>query len=248
MRMIGVTRSDKVRRAARWMSFAFVTAAIWSGHNTWRPAAPILGLRHIEHLGLARPEVSLTFDDAPHPLTTPLLLAVLRRTGVKATFFVVGDGMRLYPELARRIVQDQHALANHSQYHHNLTRVASAEYAHEVQTCFRAIRGAGQEDGDNVQPWATTRLFRPPGGGMNREVMQYLYDNDVTLAWWSNNVGDWSRPPAWKIATQVKASLRPGDIILLHDAGTGTPQAIPSIVKEARLRGLQFVPMPERRR
>jgi peptidoglycan/xylan/chitin deacetylase (PgdA/CDA1 family) len=77
--------------------------------------------------------------------------------------------------------------------------------------------------------------------------MQYLYDSGYTMAWWSNNVGDWKRPPAHDIAYGVKTLLRPGDIILLHDAGPGTPQALPSIIKEAHKRGLRFVPVPERR-
>jgi peptidoglycan/xylan/chitin deacetylase (PgdA/CDA1 family) len=67
----------------------------------------------------------------------------------------------------------------------------------------------------------------------------------MTLAWWSNNPGDWARPPAWKVADMVKARLAPGDILLLHDAGPGTPQALFSIAKEGRSRGLKFVVMPE---
>ena len=60
-------------------------------------------------------------------------------------------------------------------------------------------------------------------------------------------MGDWARPPAWKIADQVNAKLRPGDIILLHDTpgGYGTPQAIPAIVRAARRQGLKCVAMPE---
>ncbi|HVF11231.1 MAG TPA: polysaccharide deacetylase family protein [Abditibacteriaceae bacterium] len=235
MRLVHLLRSDIIKLAVRYGSFLLVTAAIWSGYFTWRPPAPMLGLRHVEHLERDSPHVALTIDDAPHPFTTPLLLAALRRANVKATFFVVGDGMRLYPELAQRIVGEGHRLANHSQYHHNLARISPAEYEHEIDTCFAAIGRAGQ----------STRLFRPPGGGLNRDVMRYLYDNDVTLAWWSNNVGDWSPQPAWKIARRVEAQLRPGDILLLHDAMTSTPQAIPAIVKAVRRRGLDFVVMPE---
>ena len=91
-----------------------------------------------------------------------------------------------------------------------------------------------------------TTLFRPPGGGLDRAEMTYLYNRGYTLAWWSNNVGDWTCPPAWKIADGVKANLRPGDVLLLHDGGTGTPQAIGSIVKEAHRRGLKFVLMDEK--
>ena len=225
----------------RLVIFLFAGAGAWALYFWWRPPAPMLFLRHVEHLGRDSDEASLTIDDSPHPLTTPLLLASLRRANVKATFFCIGDGLRLYPELAHRIVAEGHRLANHSQPHHNLTRVAPALYPAQVAACFEQIERVGKEAGVPQ----TTHLFRPPGGGLNRALMSYLYDKHFTLAWWSNNVGDWACPPPWKIASGVKAGLRPGDIILLHDGGTGTPQAIPNIVKEARRRGLHFVPMPE---
>jgi len=235
-----LTENETALKALRYAGFIAVTAAIWLGYFAWRPPAPILHIRQVSHLPREGNQVSLTFDDAPHPLTTPLLLAALKRADVKATFFVVGDGMKLYPELTRRIVADGHTLANHSQFHYNLTGITPSEYPGEVDTCFTAIQKAAEG-----QPWSNTRLFRPPGGGMNRSVMQYIYENDITLAWWSNNFGDWAPMPAWKIVNYANLTMRPGDIFLLHDAGTSTPQAIPSIVKEARARGLEFVPMPE---
>lgn len=241
MYLEGTAFKNKGRRALRPLSFLVVAAVIWGAYFSWRPPAPMLGLRHVEHWR-GQPIVSLSFDDGPHPLMTPLLLASLRRADVKATFFVVGDGLRLYPELARRMVRDGHRLANHSQYHHNLTRLSPAEYEHEVETCFTAIRLAYKSNGVAARE---TRLFRPPGGGLNRDVMSFMHRHHATLAWWSNNVGDWSRPPAWKIADGVKANLRAGDIILLHDAGVGTPQAVPAIVKQARKQGLRVEPMPE---
>lgn len=81
---------------------------------------------------------------------------------------------------------------------------------------------------------------------MNRAVMQHLYDNNYTFAGWSNNIGDWSRPEAWRIVQQVNNGLKPGDVVLLHDAGIGTAQALPSLVREARAKGFDFVPMPEK--
>ena len=222
------------RRIGRVVGFGAVVAGLWALYFAWRPPAPLLGLARLTHLPDA-PEVALTFDDAPHPLTTPLLLAALKRANAHATFFVVGDGLRLYPELAWRIVSSGNRLGNHSQYHNNLTRLSPAEFDHEVATCFAAIAREKQQ----------TNLFRPPGGGLDRDVMDYLYRRGATLAWWSHNPGDWARPPAWKIASQVEARLRAGDIILLHDAGTGTPQALLSIAKAAKQRGYKLVPMPE---
>ena len=231
-------RGAKPKRAKlkRALFFALATLGIWAVYAWWRPPAPILGLGHVEHLGRESGQVALTFDDAPHPLMTPMLLASLKRNGIHATFFCISDGLRMYPELASRIVKDGNKMANHSHYHHNLTRVAPCEYEHEVKDCFVTIGEMGQQ----------TRLFRPPGGGLDRSVMNYLYANNYTLAWWSNNAGDWTCPPAWKIANRVLSNLRSGDILLLHDAGVGTPQALNRLVREARHRGLTFVTMPEK--
>ncbi len=220
----------------RALTFVLATLAIWGSYAWWRPPAPILALGHVEHLGRQSQQVALTFDDAPHPLMTPMLLASLKRNNVPATFFCISDGLTVYPELAHRMVQDGNKLGNHSHYHHNLTHVAPCEYSHEVADCFTTIGQLGEQ----------TRLFRPPGGGLDRSVMNYLYANGYTLAWWSNNAGDWTRPPAWDIANRILSNLHGGDILLLHDAGVGTPQALNKIVREARHRGLTFVTMPER--
>lgn len=219
----------------RLLIFVFVTTLIWGGYFLWRPPAPMLGLRSISSLPAESNQVALTFDDGPHPLITPLLLAALKRADIKATFFVVGNGLKLYPELAQRIQQDGHKLANHSQHHRSLTKIPVSDYPQEIDRCFDGIRSLGQE----------TRLFRPPGGGLDRAAMSYLHRNGISLAWWSNNVGDWMPQPAWQIANHVNTSLRPGDIVLMHDAGTSTPQAIPAIVRAARQRGLEFVTVPE---
>ena len=231
-------------RVPLWRALLFLlgSAVSLALYLWWRPPAPMLYLRHSENLGRASRHIALTIDDSPHPLTTPLLLAALRHSNVRASFFCVGGNLKLYPELAHRIVTEGHAIGNHSQPHHNLTTVERADYPAHIDAGFATIAGAEAASGRRAQ----TALFRPPGGGLDRDVMAYLYRRNYTLAWWSNNVGDWTCPPAWKIARGVEANLRGGDILLLHDGGTGTPQAIDSIVKSARARELEFVVMPEK--
>ena len=224
----------------RVLLFAVGAALSLALYAWWRPPAPMLYLRNTEHLNRNSNQVALTIDDSPHPLTTPLLLASLDHAHVRATFFCVGENLKLYPELARRMVDEGHTLGNHSQPHHNLTTVAPGDFPQHIDAGFATIDAVEKSVGSP----ARTTLFRPPGGGLNRDVMAYLYRKNYTLAWWSNNVGDWTCPPAWKIARGVEAKLRPGDILLLHDGGTGTPQAIGSIAKAVRARGLEFVPMP----
>ena len=225
----------------RLVLFGAVAGLSLAAYALWRPPAPMLLLKNTVHLGRDTRQIALTLDDSPHPLTTPLLLASLDHAGVKATFFSVGENLKLYPELAHRIVTEGHALGNHSQPHHNLTTVNPRDFPQHIDAGFATIDSVEKAAGSD----AHTTLFRPPGGGLDRAEMSYLYNRGYTLAWWSNNVGDWTCPPAWKIADGVKASMRPGDVLLLHDGGTGTPQAIGSIVKEARRRGLDFVFMDE---
>ena len=227
----------------RALAFGALALALWGGYFAWRPPAPMLFLRHEEHLPRDSKEICITFDDAPHPLTTPLLLASLKRSGVHATFFCIGANLRLYPELGRRLLEDGHNLGNHSEPHHNLTTVSGRDFAAHIDAGFASIERTRRDAGHEGSP---THLFRPPGGGLDRDAMRYLYERGDTLAWWSNNVGDWTCPPAWKIAYGVQTHLEPGDIILLHDGGTGTPQALPMIIKSARDRGLSTALMPER--
>ena len=223
----------------RLLLFGAASGLSLAAYALWRPPAPMLWLKNTVHLGRDTDKIALTLDDSPHPLTTPLLLASLDHADVKATFFSVGENLKLYPELAHRIVTEGHALGNHSQPHHNLTTVDPRDFPRHIDAGFQTIDAVEKSAGSRAQ----TTLFRPPGGGLDRAEMSYLYNRDYTLAWWSNNVGDWTCPPAWKIAGGVKAGLRAGDVLLLHDGGTGTPQAIGSIVKDARKRGLKFVLM-----
>ncbi|MEO6907494.1 MAG: polysaccharide deacetylase family protein [Abditibacteriaceae bacterium] len=221
--------------ATKVLLFVVLMALIWIGNFSWRPPQLLLGVSHVEHLNPQTQTVALTFDDAPHPLTTPMLLASLKRANVKATFFCVGDNLQMYPQLAYDIVQQGNKLGDHSQNHHNFTTLSTAQQGPEIEKCFALIHKLGGK----------TSLFRPPGGGLDWRTMRYMYNHNVTLAWWSNTGGDWAPMPAWKIVHHFRDSLRPGDIILLHDAGTSTPQAISPIVREARGKGLRFVLMPE---
>ena len=79
--------------------------------------------------------VYLTFDDGPIPESTPYLLKILREFDVKATFFVVGDNVRKYPELYRQILADGHRVGNHTFNHIGSTRHSIREYEANVRAC-----------------------------------------------------------------------------------------------------------------
>jgi peptidoglycan/xylan/chitin deacetylase (PgdA/CDA1 family) len=158
----------------------------------------------------AEPLVALTFDDGPHPLYTPALLDVLARYGARATFFVIGEQVAAHPELARRIVAEGHALANHTWSHRDLPDLTRAERHREIRRCAVALA-----------PYGDARLFRPPHGRLDLASRLDLALAGHLPVTWSAHAEDWRHHDATTFAERLRARVRPGSITLLHDAITG---------------------------
>jgi peptidoglycan/xylan/chitin deacetylase (PgdA/CDA1 family) len=182
--------------------------------------------------------VALTFDDGPHPDSTPALLDALRRAGVRATFFLVGEAVERWPELVRQIAADGHAVGNHTQRHRLLTFRTAAQVAEEVAACQHALARAGVE----------ARLFRPPHGfkpvGLNRVLRQHR----LRLVAWQGSIRDTDAPGIPTIVERAVALAGAGRILLLHDhprcAGQ-TVGAVPLIIERYRALGYELVPLDQ---
>ena len=108
----------------------------------------------------SRKTVYLTFDDGPVPEQTPWVLDVLRRHGIRATFFCVGDNVRKHPDVFRQLTEAGHEVGNHTFNHLQYFRTAASRYLDNADRCSR-IAGS-------------PRLFRPPHGQM---TPQQVFDN-----------------------------------------------------------------------
>src|SRR5262245_38613659 len=102
-----------------------------------------------------QPEVALTFDDGPHPEYTPRILEVLKQFQAKATFFVIGQNARRYPDLIQRMVAEGHSLGCHTDTHVDLSRIGLRRSWDE---CRQSQRSLEQISGQRI------RLIRPPWG------------------------------------------------------------------------------------
>lgn len=174
------------------------------------------------------PQVALTIDDGPHPLTTPLMLAVLRDYNVHATFFLVGEKAEEYPDLVRRIAAERHEIGNHSYSHARAHTLTAAEMSAEVESCRRIIaRLTG----------IRTRYFRPPGGRVNEGGLHALACTNHTLVMWTNNANDWLKPAPEVIAGSVTDSARAGDTILMHQGSMESLRALPLMLEGLQSRG-----------
>jgi len=177
--------------------------------------------------------IAITFDDGPHPQNTPRLLDILRARNVKATFYVIGRSVDLYPQIVRRTVAEGHEIGNHSHTHRLLSKLGDSELRQEMSRCQDAIvRAAG------VRP----RTMRPPYGGLlqrQRELVHSEFGYPTIL--WSVDPLDWKRPGPSVVTSRMLAGTTPGGILLAHDLHSQTVDAMPATIDGLLRRGYKFV-------
>ena len=153
---------------------------------------------------------ALTFDDGPHPLGTPAVLALLDDARVSATFFLVGEQVRRNPGLARELVDSGHTIGLHCNRHRNLLRLAPWQVREDLDRAQAAI-----EDATGSSP----SLYRPPYGVLNAEALRQARVRGWRTVLWSHWGRDWEeRATPTSIAERVTAGVREGAVLLLHDA------------------------------
>jgi peptidoglycan/xylan/chitin deacetylase (PgdA/CDA1 family) len=197
-----------------------------------------------------KPIVALTFDDGPDPEFTPRILNVLDRYQTKATFMVMGHNAVEHPWLLRDVVRAGHEIGAHGWKHLNLAEASVEEVRNEIELGTRVI-----EEGAGVP----VRVFRPPYGRLGEPALRLLAKSRRDIVIWSVTRGKLAWRDAEQIASHVVGSLRPGDIVDLHDGiGRGTfnrnlpvakrlrdrreveLEGLPEILERTLARGLRF--------
>jgi len=166
-------------------------------------------------------DLTLSFDNGPTAEVTPFVLDVLKRRGVKSTFFVIGEklvrpGSRM---LAERAHDEGHWIGNHTWSHSLPFGLMAAERANaEFERTQEAI-------GQLVHP---RRFFRPYGQGGNldrrllsRPVLDYLANARATIVLWSSLPRDWHDTEGWVDRALIQLEASPWSLMVLHDIGGG---------------------------
>ena len=195
-------------------------------------------MQYGETLPLNDREVVLTFDDGPVPRHTGSVLETLASECTKATFFMVGQMVNSYPAMVRRVHDEGHTIANHSQTHpFTFSRMSVPQAAAQIEGGFASLRAA-LGDPDAVAPF-----FRIPGLLRQDSVEQYLAAHGVMT--WSVDVvaDDWTHINAAEIARRAVSRLeaRGKGVLLLHDIHEKTAVALPVILQELKARGFKIV-------
>jgi peptidoglycan/xylan/chitin deacetylase (PgdA/CDA1 family) len=177
--------------------------------------------------------VALTYDDGPSTYT-PAFLRELRRLGVPATFFVIGQQVSANAALVRSILRSGSMVANHSWSHPDMGAggAAASTQLREANAAVRRATGF------------TPCLFRPPYGSTGADLVSRANAQGMTSVLWSVDPLDWRTPGTGSIVSTVLRQASGGAIILSHDGGgprSQTLAAMPQIVRTLKGRGYKFV-------
>ena len=214
----------------------------------WLPATALVSARMRRLFGVRATidrtdAVALTFDDGPHPNGTPAVLAALERAGAVATFFLVGEQVERYPEVAAEIAAAGHEIGVHGQRHRNLMRLAPREVEADLGRAAAVIRETTARE---------PHVYRPPYGILTTPALLYARRVGWDVVLWRRDGKDWSaRATAASIAGKITRRLQPGDVVLLHDADyysaarswRNTVGAVELLLRELERRHLWTVPL-----
>lgn len=190
--------------------------------------------------------IALTFDDGPDPVYTDKILNILNEKEVKATFFALGKKIEQNKQVAIRIVQEGHCLANHTYDHINLeTNSYEAIRASILKTEVLIESICGQ----------STKLFRPPWGKISKVKSANLNESGYKVVLWNIDSKDYeSQISSDQIIENVLNGLKTKHekIILLHDSDfTGkslrinTVRALPLLIDQLKEMGYNFITVSE---
>lgn len=177
--------------------------------------------------------LALTFEGALDPDVTRRLLDVLGRHDVPATFCLVGDQVRGYETLVRRMHADGHTLCNHTAgYDYALPVRSPAEIAAQVARATRQIQRA--------EPEASITVFRAPADRFTPEVVEVAAAAGLTAWGWSVDGREWRDGRPASIVAAVLDDVQPGSVVALSQT-TATVAAVETLVPVLQSVGYEFV-------
>ena len=178
----------------------------------------------------------LTFDDGPNPGFTPPVLDLLKAHGATATFFLIGDQVDRHPAIVRRIVDEGHALGNHSWDH---PFMSDLPLDRQLEQIARTDAALARYDGLAAHP------FRPPCGVLPANLLLHFARRRRTVAFWSYDSHDYEKLPAAVLHPQVRADPPlAGDVVLMHDDNADTVDLLAALLPEWRAQGYAVRAMP----
>lgn len=202
--------------------------AVWSGGTVRQ--LPVYSVERQDKT------VAISFDCAWGAEYTDAILKALRVGEVKATWFMVEFWTEKYPEYVKKIDANGHEIGTHSSTHSYMSKQNAEEIRLELKTSSQAITDV---TGKRVT------LFRPPYGDYDDELISTAREEGYLPIQWDVDSLDWKDLSATDIAVRVINRVKSGSIILMHNNGLHTAEAVPIIIETLKNKGYTFVPIGE---
>lgn len=180
--------------------------------------------------------IAISFDAAWGNEDTHSLIEILDKYNVKTTFFVVGSWVDKYPESVKELSDAGHEIMNHSNSHPHMTSLSKEQMFEEVNKCDEKI-----EKITGKKP----TLFRAPYGDYNNDVVGAMRESGHYTIQWDVDSLDWKNLSPEEITERVTSKVKPGSIVLFHNAAEHTPEALPIILEKLQKDGYKIVPVSE---
>ena len=187
---------------------------------------------HHNHHG-SKNEISITFDDGPHPEFTPRVLDLLKKNNAKGTFFCIGKHIECHPELFKRIISEGHTIGNHTFNHeNNFGFIKTKNVITELETTNEIIKKVSG---------LKTNLFRPPFGVTNPRIKRGVNIVGLQSIGWSIRSFDTTSKSKNFIVKSIEKRLKNGDVVLLHDTSEKSVEILEQLLVFMKLNKLESV-------
>ncbi len=186
----------------------------------------------IYRVGTEQKKVAISFDCAWGVDYTDKLLEIMDEYDVKCTFFTVEFWTKKYPEYIRKISDKGHEIGTHSSTHPYMSKLSKDSIIKELSSSSKAIEDI---TGKKVE------LFRPPYGDYNDRLIQTARELNLYTIQWDVDSLDWKDLSAHSISERVVNRVKNGSIVLFHNQGLHTAEALPTIISTLKAKGYEFV-------
>ncbi len=235
MKFITIRRKTVALAAAL---VGLIAASAFTAHAAGAAEVWWSGARSLPIYSVEREDnkVALSFDCAWGVDYTDALLQCLEEEHVRATFFTVQFWAEKYPEYLKKIAEKGHEVGTHSATHSYMSRLSEVEIEAELESSCAAI-----ENVTGKKP----ELFRPPYGDYDDLLIDTCNAMGLYPIQWDVDSLDWKDLSASDIAARIVQKTRSGSIILMHNNGLHTAEALPIVIDTLRAKGFDFVPIGE---
>lgn len=225
------------RRTIKLLGGAFLGLLLLFGGVLFLPkvaAVSVTGEKPVYSVEQSEKTMALSFDASWGAEHTENILATLAENNVKTTFFLVDLWIDEYPEMVKAIHEAGHEIGLHSATHPHFPELSKEQMKEELTKNQTSVR--------NITGYDAT-LFRPPFGDYNNEVLNTASELGLTTVQWSVDSLDWKGLSAQEITDRVLSGAAPGAIVLLHNNGDHTAEALKQILPALKEKGYTVVPV-----